>query len=64
MLFKGLSGTGGSDQKNGVQASGATIAMMRLTKHWTRIEAKKTFAGLTRARRPLSIRNDPMDGFN
>jgi hypothetical protein len=23
-------------------------------KHWTRIEAKKTFAGLTRARGPLS----------
>jgi hypothetical protein len=28
--------------------------MTRHAKHWTRIEAKKTFAGLTRARRPLS----------
>ena len=36
-----------------VKTNGATIAMAHPTKHWT-IEAKKTFAGLTRARRPLS----------
>jgi hypothetical protein len=31
------------------EASGATITMTRPTKRWTQIEAKKTFAGLTRA---------------
>jgi hypothetical protein len=42
------------ERSKGVKASGATIAMTRPTKHWTLIEAKKTFAGLTLARRPLS----------
>jgi hypothetical protein len=53
MLFKELSGTGGRDKK-GVKTSGATIAMTRPSKHSTRIEAKKTFAGLTLARRSPS----------
>jgi hypothetical protein len=41
------------EKSKGVKANGATITMTRPTNHWTRIEAKKTFAGLTRARRPL-----------
>jgi hypothetical protein len=41
------------ERLKGAKASGATITMTRPTKHWT-IEAKKTFAGLTRAQLPLS----------
>jgi hypothetical protein len=42
------------EKSKAVEASGATITMTCPTKRWTQIEAKKTFAGLTRARRPLS----------
>jgi len=40
------------ERSKGVKASGATITMTRPSKHWIRIEAKKTVAGLTRAQNP------------